>query len=98
MVRSSYRRGRIVLACALAALPLTIACNSIIGLTEFDKGECPGARCGDGGAFPDVLIDGFVPDVTTDAPLDARGADPVSWAKWPMPHYDEGGTGLPPTS
>ena len=34
-------------------------------------------------------------DVVTDAPIDVRGADPVSWAKWPMPNYDGGAVLLP---
>lgn len=89
---------RLVLGVGIAlALPLVVACNSIIGLSDFEKGECPGARCSDGGGFPDQLVDGG-PDVLADVRADVKGADPVSWAKWPMPNYGEAGPGLPLTS
>lgn len=92
--RSSSRR-RLALGAAVAlALPLVVACNSILGLSDFEKGECPGARCGDGGDLPDQLVDGG-PDVLADVRVDAKGADPVSWAKWPMPNYLDAGPGLP---
>lgn len=94
----SHRPGRrrIVVACAIAlAVPAVGACNSIIGLSDFDKGECPGARCGDGGDLPDRFVEGGN-DAPIDAPPDVKGADPVSWAKWPMPNYGEGGVGNPP--
>jgi hypothetical protein len=95
-VRVRVRPGRVALGAALALLvPTALACNSIIGLTDFEKTQCPGARCADdGGPLPDQLVDGG-PDVVTDAPPDAKGADPVSWAKWPMPNYGEAGPGLP---
>jgi hypothetical protein len=79
----------------VAVLPLAVACNSIIGLSDFTKGECAGGRCGDGGDLPDQLVDGG-PDVRLDAVADVKGADPVSWAKWPMPNYGEGGATDPP--
>jgi hypothetical protein len=90
------RGARVALGAALALLvPTALACNSIIGLTDFEKTQCPGARCADdGGPLPDQLVDGG-PDVVTDAAPDAKGADPVSWAKWPMPNYGDGGPGLP---
>lgn len=90
------RGGRIALGAAIALLvPTALACNSIIGLTDFEKTQCPGARCADdAGPLPDQLVDGG-PDVVTDAAPDAKGADPVSWAKWPMPNYGDGGPGLP---
>jgi hypothetical protein len=90
-VRTSRQR-RLVLAGALALLlPTALACNSIIGLTDFEKTECAGARCADdGGPLPDQFVEAGA-DVVTDAPIDVRGADPVSWPKWPMPNYDGGG-------
>lgn len=90
-------RRRFTLACAIAlAVPAVVACNSIIGLSDFEKGECAGARCGDGGNLPDRFVDGPSNDAPTDALPDVKGADPVSWAKWPMPNYGEGGAGNPP--
>ncbi len=93
------RRARLALVASIAfALPVVVACNSIIGLTEFEKGQCPGARCVDeGGVLPDQLVDGG-PDVQRDAPPDVKGADPVSWAQWPMANYGDGGPGLPISS
>ena len=90
------RPRRLALGAALALLvPTALACNSIIGLTDFEKTQCPGARCADdAGPLPDQLVDAG-PDVVTDAAPDAKGADPVSWAKWPMPNYGDGGPGLP---
>ena len=92
------RRKRLAIGAALVlALPAVVACNSIIGLNDFDKGQCPGARCTDDGSFPDQIsmTDGGS-DAPEDVQADARGADPVSWAKWPMPNYGEGGAGEPP--
>lgn len=71
-----------------------LACNGIIGLSDYQYGECPGARCSDG-SFPD--LDGNIPD--GNPPIDSGketgpGAQPVSWAQWPMPGYD-GGPGVP---
>jgi len=74
------------------AVPTLLACNAIIGLSDFEKVECAGARCGDGSAQPDVINQ---PDVVADAPIEARGANPVSWAQWPMPNYDGGAEFLP---
>ena len=94
--RSPHRGARSLLVAVVAlAVPAVVACNSLIGLDEFDKGQCPGARCTDDGSFPDVVTDGGA-DVFTDALPDSKGADPVSWAKWPMPNYGEGGAGQPP--
>lgn len=92
MARSELRRGRLALAASVAlTLPLALACNSIIGLTDFEKTQCAGARCADdGGPLPDQFVEGGA-DVVTDAPIEAKGADPVSWAKWPMPNYGDAG-------
>jgi hypothetical protein len=79
----------LVVAPAAAVALGALACNSIVGLSDFERGECPGARC-DVGQF-----DGGV-DAGADADLDARadvtrGADPVSWARWEMPNYSYAG-------
>jgi hypothetical protein len=83
-----------------ASVPLLlVACNNIVGLTDYKKAECNG-----GG---DCLFDGSpgldgnsvdgggdvnAPDVVT---VDANGAAPVSWAAWPMPNYDGGPNNQP---
>jgi hypothetical protein len=89
---ASSARGRLVLGASIALLvPLALACNSLIGLSDFEKTQCAGARCADdGGPLPDQLVEAGA-DVVTDAPADAKGADPVSWAKWPMPNYGDSG-------
>jgi hypothetical protein len=96
--RSSGRR-RLVLAATLAlAAPVTIACNSLIGLSDFEKGQCAGARCPDEGGLFDQLVNEGGTDAPRDTGPDALGADPVSWAQWPMPNYNDGGAGEPPSA
>ncbi len=86
------RVARIACAVLVAlALPSFVACNSILGISDYTNGECPGASCADGSVAP---ADGG-PDVL-EASLGARGADPVSWAQWPMPNYGDAGPGQPP--
>ena len=83
------RRLLWALACS-AAIPLVVACNGIIGLSDYTRGECSGGGvCGDGGLTDTLLGDGS-PDVKIDAKTDASGTLPVSWAAWPMPNYDAG--------
>ena len=85
MARS--RRVAVLGGAALVASAL-VACNAIIGLNDFEKGQCAGLRC-DGGAEPDVYVP--PPDSGPDAQVDGgKGADPVSWARWRMPNYDGG--------
>ena len=96
---SRSRRSRLAIGVTVAlALPFGVACNSLIGLSDFEKGVCAGARCPDEGGFIDQFVEGGTTDAPKDAPPDVLGADPVSWAKWRMPHYGEGGTEFPPTS
>src|SRR5689334_3049747 len=89
------RSRRLVLfaAAALGASSL-LACAGILGLDEFTKGECAGAKCGDGG-----LPDAVAPDAGeggVDGGDGGAGTEPVSWARWPMPNYAaDGGTLLP---
>jgi hypothetical protein len=79
-------------------LPFGVACNSLIGLSDFEKGQCAGARCPDEGGLVDQLVVDGGTDAPVDAPPDVKGADPVSWAKWRMPNYGDSGPGLPPTA
>ena len=82
MARS--RNARLLVLAAVLAGPVVLACNGIIGLSDFEKGDCPGARCGDASD-----IDVVVPEASP-------GADPVSWARWPMPNWPEAGVGTAP--
>jgi hypothetical protein len=92
MARSD--RKRLAFAGVVAiAVPIFVACNGIIGLSDFEKVECGGRRCADGPITP--ANEGGVDVVVGDAAAEARGADPVSWAQWPMPNYDGGAEFLP---
>lgn len=89
----SNRRRRISWALAgSCVMPLALACNGVIGLSDYRRGECSGGGvCSDAGPLfdgtvADSPVDGDRPDVTTDA----SGTRPVSWAAWPMPNYDAG--------
>lgn len=95
--RPLTRRARFALGGALAlGLPLVVACNSLIGLSDFEKGSCAGGEpCPDGGGRPDQVSPDAGDARADGAAVDAKGADPVSWAKWPMPNYLEAGPGLP---
>lgn len=84
-----------LLGTSMAVFGSLVACNSIIGLTDFTKGECPGARCDGTEAGPDQISPDGGEDVR-DGSIDVKGADPTSWPKWPMPNYGEGGLGEPP--
>src|SRR4051812_48760451 len=90
MARSNRKRLAAIAFVALL-VPLVVACNALIGLDEFDKVECPGRRCADGGGPDTSVPDAFVDD----GPAEARGADPAAWAEWPMPNYDAGADFLP---
>jgi hypothetical protein len=91
MAPSKLGKKRLAFAALAAVAPVVVACNSLIGLNDFEKGQCSAAMCTDDGAFPDVIIDGGFDVVQGDAQVDAKGADPVSWAKWPMPNYGDSG-------
>lgn len=96
MARSS-RRLLVGLAVVLPAALL--ACQGLIGLDEFQKGECPGAHCGDGGTGGDVINPPPPPPPPPlgEAGPPGDGAAPVSWAHWKMPNYGEGGLPNPPS-
>jgi hypothetical protein len=86
----SKRRRLVFLALCSATAALLVACAGIVGLDQFQKGECPGARC-EGGS-----TDVFGPDVINpDAPDTGNGdagpgVAPASWAQWVMPNYEAG--------
>lgn len=69
-------RRALTLFLTVAAASGLVACAGILGLDEFTKGECAGAKCGDGGD-----LDVVVPDAGV-------GTEPVAWPKWPMPNYE----------
>jgi hypothetical protein len=97
---SRCRSRRLALGATIAlALPFGVACNSLIGLSDFEKGQCAGARCPDEGGLVDQLVEGGT-DAPVDALPDGKGADPVSWAKWRMPNYidPDAGPGQPTTN
>lgn len=78
------------------ALPLLVACNALIGLSDFEKGNCSGGEpCANEGGQPDQLVEAG-PDVRADVQADVKGADPTAWPRWPMPNYGEAGPGEPP--
>ncbi|MDB4942496.1 MAG: hypothetical protein JWP97_2030 [Labilithrix sp.] len=89
MARSSHprrpSRRRVAAGLGALALPALVACNGILGLSDYEKVDCAGGRCGDGG-LPDVL-DPDVLDTGADVIDESRGAGPTSWAQWPMPNY-----------
>lgn len=86
MGRSS--RHRLLLALAgVFTVATVLACNGLIGLSDYDRVECTGRVC-DGGAS-DATVDVVVPDSGRDA--GGLGAGPVSWARWPMPNYPDAG-------
>jgi hypothetical protein len=89
MARSKARRLALVIVA-----PMLVACNAILGISDYERGECPGgSACLDEGGPPDT---GPRPDGGNDAgrdatpqAVDAQGAVPVSWARWPMPNYPQ---------
>jgi hypothetical protein len=75
---------------AAASVAFAVACSDIVGLSDFERGECPGAICTGGPDFDAGLDTGAVdagPDVTADT---GGGAEPVTWARWPIPEHDGG--------
>lgn len=68
-------------ACAL------FACNALIGLDDFSKVECVRGDCRD--ASLDASEGGPFVDAAPPLPDAGEGAEPVAWARWPMPNYDD---------
>jgi hypothetical protein len=80
----------------VTAMPLVVACNDLIGLSDYKRGECSGgglcsdAGWGDSGPHVDGSIDAGR-DVQS---VDASGTKPVRWAQFVMPNYaQDGGPG-----
>lgn len=84
----SKRRFLFVL---VAAAPV-LACNAIIGISDFKRTECGADPCpiNDEGGIDQLVPDNFVPDSGKDTGTDAPpGVGPVSWAAWQMPNHDK---------
>lgn len=80
-------RRKLLWALAFSCAPLAAACNAIVGLSDYSRGECSGGGiCADSGV-PDAVTPDSSPDGRDGAAEAGRGADPVSWARWRMPSY-----------
>ena len=93
------RSKRVLFFLLVAAAPLALACNAIVGLDDYKRTECGASPCafeaGPDQITPDRIVpDNFVPDATPDAP---PGVGPVSWAQFPMPNYKDASTVRPLT-
>lgn len=88
----SKRRTLLAFVATMATFS-AIACNSLVGISDYDRGECSGGGvCSEveGGPIPDAKTD----TSSTDAPIivgDAEGSRPVSWAQFRMPNYPQDG-------
>lgn len=89
MARSDRRRLAAVAGAAALGASL-LACNAIIGLSDFEKIECTNFICPDDGGTdgPVVVRDGG--DAGEAEPV-TPGADPVAWARWKMPSWADAG-------
>lgn len=85
--RSRAHRAVVALAATIALASALVACNALLGLDDFEKAPCVGADCRDG-SF-DSGDGGTLDDGDTPLPDAGEGADPVAWARWPMPNYDD---------
>lgn len=85
------RRATFAFASALPLALLLLACESITGLSDYEKVECTNLRCSEAG-FDGPLIDSGQ-DVRTDVVTVPPG-DPATFAKWRMPNYDAGDGGV----
>ncbi len=72
---------------------LVLACNGIIGLSDYTRGECSGGGvCEDAGYVDVVVVDAS--DGGPDVKVDASGTKAVRWAQFVMPNYaQDGGPG-----
>ncbi|MBX3223911.1 MAG: DUF1566 domain-containing protein [Labilithrix sp.] len=92
MAPSSSRRRVLFALAGASLLPLAVACNGIIGLSDYTRAECSGGEvCDDAGGVDTGPGDAPFDTDRPDAKPDAAGTLPVSWAAWPMPNYDAGG-------
>ncbi len=74
------------LAGVVAVPAAMIACNDIIGLSDYQRVECTGLVC-DGGGLPDTSTIDATDGTDGGGRGDASGTQPVRWAAWPMPNY-----------
>jgi hypothetical protein len=95
----SERAGRVAVGAvgvrAAGALGLgvsLVACNALLGLSDFDKIECANFECPDdaGDAGPIVKEAGADAADAGDAGPVTPGAPPAVWANWPMPSWEGG--------
>jgi hypothetical protein len=84
----SRRRFLLVFAGALVA-PAVLACNALIGLDDYEKVPCTGAKCGDATTDDVIQVDAPNDQTGIDVKIDAQGTSPVSWAHFKMPHYPD---------
>jgi hypothetical protein len=90
MRRSRAPRKTLALAVFCFSLFAIPACNTILGLSDFDKTECAGRRCADANEPLEASVDADATDGRV-----VRGTDPVSWATWPMPNDEPDAANLP---
>lgn len=99
MARFKAQRGRNALLAIVITAPLLVACNAVLGISDYSKAECSGGGSDclggpDSGPDKDSALDAN--DGGNVVLVDARGADPVVWATFKMPNYDGGPTENPP--
>lgn len=83
-LRTSSRQ---IVAALVLGLSLATACNGIVGLSDYSRGECSG-----GGLCFDAGMEAFLDAGDALAqPLDASGTRPVAWAKFVMPNFPQDG-------
>ena len=72
---------------------LVLACNGILGISDYTRGECSGGGvCEDAGDHDVVVVDAS--DGGPEAKVDASGTKAVRWAQFKMPNYaQDGGPG-----
>lgn len=87
MARSDKRRLLAAVAGASVA-SLVLACNGLLGLSDYTRGDCSGGACEDAGDFD--VVD--APDSEPPSPtVDASGTKAVRWAQFVMPNYAQDG-------
>jgi hypothetical protein len=73
----------------------TVACNALLGISDYEKAECDGGTCervpGDATPRPPPMDASVVDAEFRDAP----GTEPVRWASFRMPNYVPRDAGAP---
>lgn len=82
-----WRRQRGLLFGASLLAGAVLACNGILGLSDFDAVECTGGVCDGGAGFDGGDAGGDAGE--GGALVDANGTAPVSWAHFKMPNYPQ---------